>query len=196
MNLATEAVIVGGQTIKKKLIMALFGGFLLLGSLLTVYGINGVAYAAPISGFGEFTVKFNKLVGTNFKLYGGMANGAKVKNLPVAVNEMDHATITGLEISKDIPALGIRVVITSDQPVQIDGLIQKATLINGSATFNNLTMSENYVGDIADPMQAVAQEFTQGANSITIENGDLKTLYLFQRTVSLPGMKVYFEKLN
>lgn len=196
MNLATEAVIVGGQTIKKKLIMALVGGFLLLGSLLTVYGINGVAYAAPISGFGEFTVKFNKLVGTNFKLYGGMANGAKVKNLPVAVNEMDHATITGLEISKDIPALGIRVVITSDQPVQIDGLIQKATLINGSATFNNLTMSENYVGDIADPMQAVAQEFTQGANSITIENGDLKTLYLFQRTVSLPGMKVYFEKLN
>ncbi|WML49850.1 DUF6230 family protein [Neobacillus sp. PS3-34] len=196
MNLATEAVIVGGQTIKKKLIMALVGGFLLLGSLLTVYGINGVAYAAPISGFGEFTVKFNKLVGTNFKLYGGMANGAKVKNLPVAVNEMDHATITGLEISKDIPALGIRVVITSDQPVQIDGLIQKATLINGSATFNNLTMSENYVGDIADPMQAVAQEFTQGANTITIENGDLKTLYLFQRTVSLPGMKVYFEKLN
>lgn len=195
MNVA-ESVIVGGQTVKKKFLITLFAGFLFLGTLLTIYGINGVAYATPLSGVGEFTVKFDKLVGKGFKLYGGIADGATTRNNPVAVNEMDHATITGLEISKDIPALGIRVVISSDQPVEIDGLIQKATLINGKAQFTNMTMAENYIGDVKDPREAVAKEFTQGSDTITLENGDLKTLYLFQRTVTLPGMKVYFERLS
>lgn len=193
---ATEPIIIGGHTVKKKFLITLLGGFLFLASLLTIYGINGVAYATPLSGVGEFTVKFDKLVGKGFKLYGGIADGGTTKNNPVAVNEMDHATITGLEISKDIPALGIRVVIASDKPVEIDGLIQKATLINGSATFSNMTMAENYIGDIKNPYEAVAKEFTQGSDTITIDNGDLKTLYLFQKTVTLPGMKVYFEKLS
>ncbi|MCZ0754567.1 DUF6230 family protein [Anoxybacillus sp. J5B_2022] len=192
----SETVIVGGYTVKRRLWFALLGGFLFLGILLSLFGMTGMAYAVPLSGFGEFTVKFDKMVGTGFKLYGGAADGAETKNVPVTVNEINHATITGLEISKTIPALGIRVVISSDKPVEIDGLIQKATLINGSAQFGNLTMSENYVGDIQDPVQKIVREFTQSADSIVIENGDLKTLYLFQKTVSLPGMKVSFEKLN
>lgn len=74
-------------------------------------------------------------------------------------------------------------------------------MVNGDAKFEELTMSENYIGnyDLTDPAQraeALAKEFTQKANTITIENGNLQTLYLFQKTVSLPGMKVYFEKLN
>jgi hypothetical protein len=196
MNLATESVIIGGQTVRKKLVFALLGGFLFLGSLLGLFGITGVAVAAPLSGVGEFTVKFDKMVGQNFQLYGGVADGAKTKNNPVAVNVIEHATINGLEISKAIPALGIRVVITSDKPVEIDGLIQKAVTVDGDAKFDSLTMSENYIADIKDPHEAVAKEFTQSANTVTIEHGNLQTLYLFQKTVSLPGMKVYFEKLN
>ena len=201
MNLATEAVIVGGQTVRKKLVYALLGGFLFLGILLSIFGITGVAVAAPLSGFGEFTVKFDKMVGQGFQLYGGVADGATTKNNPVAVNAIDKATINGLEISKAIPALGIRVVISSDKQVEINGLLQKATMVNGDAKFDELTMSENYIGDydLTDPKQrveAIAKEFTQKANTITIENGNLQTLYLFQKTVSLPGMKVYFEKLN
>ncbi|WP_027407644.1 DUF6230 family protein [Anoxybacteroides tepidamans] len=192
----SEILIAGGHTVRKRFWIALLSGFLFLGSLLAVFGMTGVAYAVPLSGFGEFTVKFEKLVGSGFKLYGGLADGAETKNIPVAVNEINHATITGLEISKTIPALGIRVVITSENPVEIDGLIQKATLINGNAQFSNLAMSENYVGNINDPVQKVAREFTQGADNIMIENGDLKTLYLFQQKVSLPGMKVSFEKVN
>ncbi|MBV7503986.1 hypothetical protein KW850_01730 [Bacillus sp. sid0103] len=201
MNLTAETVIVGGQTVKKKLVYALLGGFLFLGMLLSIFGITGVAVAAPLSGFGEFTVKFDKLIGEGFQLYGGVADGAATHNNPVAVNAIDKATINGLEISKAIPALGIRVVITSDKPVEITGLLQKATMVNGDAKFEELTMSENYIGDydLSDPKQraeALAKEFTQKANTIIIENGNLQTLYLFQKTVSLPGMKVYFEKLN
>ncbi|PDM39132.1 MULTISPECIES: DUF6230 family protein [unclassified Geobacillus] len=196
MDLASKTVIIGGHTAKKPLMIALLSGFLFLGMLLSLFGLTGMAYAVPLSGFGEFTVKFDKMVGTGFNLYGGVADGAEKQNVPVAVNELQHATINGLEISKDIPLLGIRVVITSDQPVEIDGLVQKATLINGSATFTNLTMKENYVGNIKDPAEKAAKEFTQNANQIVIKNGDLKTLYLFQKTVTLPGMKVYFEKIN
>jgi hypothetical protein len=196
MNLGAEAVIIGGQTVKKKLMFALLGGFLFLGSLLAVFGITGVAYAMPLSGVGEFTVQFDKMVGQDFKLYGGLADSAKSKGTnPVAVNDIKHATINGLKITKkiEIPKFpAIWVVIKSDKPVEIDGLLQKATMIEGDAKFESLTMSENYVGDIKDPLEAVAKEFTQSANTITIENGNLKTLYLFQQTVTLPGMEVYF----
>lgn len=196
MNLAAEPVIIGGQTVKKRLVIALVGGFLFLGSLLALFGITGVAYAVPVSGIGNFDVQFEKLVGTGFKLYGGVSDGGNVKGLPVAVNEMKHATITGLVISKEFPLLNLRAVIKSDKPVEIDGLIQKATQINGDAKFSSLTMAESYVGDIKNPLEAASKEFTQDAETITIDNGKLQTLYLFQQAVTLNGMQVYFEKID
>jgi hypothetical protein len=199
MNLAAETVIIGGQTAKKKLVIALLGGFVFLGSILGLFGITGVAAAVPI--VGDFTVSFDKMVGEGFQLYGSVADSALQKGNPVAVNEIDKATITNLKISKDVPALGVRVVITSDKPVEITGLVQKATDIKGDATFGELTMAEKYIGDqnLADPAvfaKALSEEFTQKAPTVTILNGTIKTLYLFQRTVSLNGMHVSFEKIN
>jgi len=199
--MTAEAIIVGGKMVKKKLMLALLGGFLFLGILLAVFGVTGVAYAAPISGFGEFTVKFDKMVGKGFQLYGGVADGGSSQNNPVAVNKIDSATIDNLQIIKEFPALNLRVVVSSSKPVEIKGLVQKATLINGDASFTDMTMKENYVGnmDIKTPQDAIAaaaKEFTQDAGTITITNGDLKTLYLFQQSVSLPGMKVYFEHIK
>jgi len=196
MEMATKSVIVGGHTAKKPLLIALLGGFLFLGTLLSIFGLTGVAYALPLGGVGEFTVQFDKLNGQGFKMYGGMAESGETKQTPVFVNEIKNANIQGLKISKDFEALGLRVVIESSGTVSIDGLVQKATQINGNISFGNLTMKENYVGDVQDPIQKAAQEFTQGADSITIDNGNLKTVYLFQQKVSLPGMKVYFEKLK
>ncbi|MGZ3633923.1 MAG: DUF6230 family protein [Parachlamydiaceae bacterium] len=199
MNLAAESVIIGGQTVKKKLVFALLGGFVFLGSLLGLFGITGVAAAVPI--VGDFTVSFDKMVGEGFQLYGSVSDSALQQKVPVAVNEIDKATITGLKISKDVPALGVRVVITTDKPVAITGLLQKATDIQGDATFEELTMSEKYIANqnLADPAvfaKALSEEFTQKAPKVTILNGKIKTLYLFQKTVSLNGMHVSFEKLN
>jgi hypothetical protein len=199
MNLAQEAVIIGGQTAKKKLFIALLGGFVFFGSLLGLFGITGVAAAVPI--VGDFTVSFDKMVGEGFQLYGSVADSALKQNNPVAVNEIDKATITNLKISKDVPALGVRVVITSNQPVEITGLVQKATDIKGDASFEELTMAEKYIADqnLADPAvfaKALSQEFTQKAPKVTIINGSIKTLFLFQKTVTLNGMHVSFESLN
>jgi hypothetical protein len=199
MNLAAQTVIVGGKTVKKKLFIALLGGFMFFGTLLGVFGVTGVAAAVPI--VGDFTVSFDKMVGEGFQLYGSVADGALAQNQPVAVNEIDKATINGLKISKDVPALGVRVVISSDKPVEITGLLQKATDIQGDASFESLTMKEKYIGDrnLADPAvfaKALSEEFTQSAPTVTILNGKIKTLYLFQKTVTLNGMHVSFEKLN
>ncbi|OQP07512.1 hypothetical protein B1690_02995 [Geobacillus sp. 46C-IIa] len=196
MEMATKSVIIGGHTAKKPLLAALLGGFLFLSALLSIFGLTGVAYALPLGGVGEFTIQFDKLNGQGFKMYGGMAESGETKQTPVFVNEIKNASIQGLKISKDFEALGLRVVIEAGGTVSIDGLVQKATQINGNISFGSLTMKENYVGDVQNPVQKAAQEFTQGADSISIENGDLKTVYLFQQKVSLPGMKVYFERLK
>jgi hypothetical protein len=198
MNVAAETVIIGGQTVKKRLVFALLGGFLFLGSLLGLFGVTGVAAAVPLSGVGEFTVSFDKMEGKGFNLLGGMADSVSRKNNPVAVNKIEHATIWGLEIAKEITIPGLpafRVVIESknpDKPVQIDGLLQKATVVSGDAVFTNMEMKETYVAD-KDPLTQAAEGFTQSANTITINNGVLNTLYLWQDKVSLSNMKVYFE---
>lgn len=198
MNLATETVIIGGQTVKKRLLFALLGGFVFFGSLLGLFGVTGVAAAVPLSGVGEFTVSFDKMVGKDFQLLGGMADSVSRKNNPVAVNKIQHATIYGLEISKEITIPGLptfRVVIESknpDSPVEIDGLLQKATVVTGDAVFTNMEMKETYVAD-KDPLTQAAEGFTQSANTITINKGVLKTLYLWQDKVSLSNMKVFFE---
>ncbi|MBL4952455.1 DUF6230 family protein [Neobacillus sp. OS1-32] len=194
--MTAESVIIGGQTVKKKLIIALLGGFLFLGALLGTFGLTGMAAGLPL--VGGFTVSFDKMEGKGFKMYGSVAESATAEKNPVAVNEIDKATITNLKITKKIPFLGINAVISASQPVEITGLQQKATLINGNASFSEMTMKEKYVGDrdLSNPATlagAAAEHFSQTADTITLTNGVLETVYLFQKTVSLNGMKVSFE---
>ncbi|MBS4174544.1 DUF6230 family protein [Bacillus sp. FJAT-49736] len=193
-------MMIRGKTSKKWFFSALLCGFLLLGGLFAVFGVTGVAYATPIGGIGKFNVSFDKMVGKGFKLYGSLygdpKNGADgVK--PVFVNDIQKVTINGLVISRDvsIPLLGnytVKISAGNKTPVEIQGLIQKAVLINGDASFSNMNISENYV--TADDPEAVSKAFTQGADTVTITNGSLDTEYLFQQAVTLPGMKVEFVK--
>ncbi|GGH85084.1 hypothetical protein JOD43_004210 [Pullulanibacillus pueri] len=194
-----EHVLVRGRTVKKRFFIALISGFLFLGALLTFFGAGGVAYAVPIGGVGNFSVTFDKLVGDGFKLYGGLGESGEAKQTPIFVNELDHATIYGLHIAKDfsLPGMGtLRVNITSDKPVKITGLIQKARTIRADAEFNKMTMKENYVGDVKDPIKKVSKEFTQDSQSITLKNGSLDTTYLFQKAIELPGLKVSFQHID
>lgn len=189
--MTAESVIIGGQTVKKKLIIALLGGFLFLGALLGTFGLTGMAAGLPL--VGGFTVSFDKMEGKGFKMYGSVAESATAEKNPVAVNEIDKATIYGLTIKKKVPLLGVTAVISASQPVEITGLQQKATQINGNASFTSMEMKEKFVGDYTDPLKAGADQFSQTAGSITITNGVLETVYLFQKTVTLNGMKVSFE---
>lgn len=198
MSNDAEVVQLGGHTARKTFWIALLSGFIFFGGLLTYFGMSGTIFAAAIGGMGEFNVKFDRMEGTDFKLLGGLADTAEKKNgAVVATNKIKDVKIQGLVITKDIPAMGVRVVVKSDpkQTVEIKGLIQKATQIDGDARFEKLTMQENYVGDIKDPQEKIAEEFTQVAPKIILTDATLKTLYLYQDSLTLPGMKVYFEKL-
>ncbi|KYD10656.1 DUF6230 family protein [Heyndrickxia sporothermodurans] len=196
-----EAMVLQGKTSKKHFLIALLAGFLFLGSLLTVFGATGVAYAMPMGGIGKFNVSFDEMQGKGFKLYGSLygdpSKGADhVK--PVFVNDIKEVTIKGLKISKEVslPLLGdYTVMITAGNgsvPVELTGLIQKAALVQGNAQFTNMNISENYVQ--ANDPEAASKAFTQGATTVTIKNGSLDTHYLFQQVAKLPGLKVEFIK--
>jgi len=190
-----------GRTSKKWFFTALLSGLIFLGGLLAVLGINGIAVAATVGGIGKFNVSFKQMQGTGFKLYGSLyGDPSKGEDhvKPVFVNEIDKVTIQDLVISKDvkIPVLGdYQVKITAgdgNTPVHLNGLIQKAALVQGDAVFTNMNISENYV--TADDPQAASKAFTQGADTLTIKNGSLDTHYLFQKVANLPNLKVQFVK--
>ncbi|MGV3488803.1 MAG: DUF6230 family protein [Tuberibacillus sp.] len=187
--------IVLGHTIKKRFWAAFVAGFLFLAGLIATFGVTGTAFAMPLTGIGTFNVSFDELRGNGFKMYGALnqEKGPKGQE-PVFVNKINNATIKGLKITKDIsiPGLGtLRAHIVSDSksPVQITGLTQNATVINGDAVFTNMDITERYSDD-------PSQEFSQGADTITLKNGNLETVYLFQDKVTLPGLKVTFEYLG
>jgi len=197
----SETILIG-KTSKKWFFSALFVSFILLGGIFFTVGINGAVYAAGVGGIGKFNVSFSELKGSGFKLYGDLY-GDPSKNSPeyvkpVFVNDIQKATITDLVISKNvkIPILGDYTVKISagnkGTPVEIKGLIQKAALVQGNAEFKNMDISENYVK--SDDPEALKKGFTQGADTVTIKNGNVETHYLFQEYVTLPGLKVEFVK--
>lgn len=186
-----EQGILTGQTVKKKFFAALIAGFLLLGGLAAAFGISGVAFAMPIGGIGNFHVKFNKLVGTNFKFFPKLGQTGKQKSAPMVRNKMDTATVYGLHIYKDITLPGgnkVRLNITASKPVQIKGLIQDARYITGNFKFKNLAIAEHNTNDFS-------KEFTQTANNVTITDANIVTDYLFQSMVTLNGTKISIQDI-
>lgn len=187
----SEEKVVSGRIVKKHFIAALVAGFLMLGGLAAAFGISGVAFAMPIGGIGNFHVKFNKLVGTNFLFYPKLGETGKQDKAPMVRNKIDEATVYGLHIYKDITLPGgkkVRLNITASQPVKIKGLIQDARFVNGNFQFNKLALAEHHTSDFS-------KEFTQSASQITITNADIVTDYLFQRMVTLNGTKIYIQNL-
>jgi hypothetical protein len=187
-----ESQIVTGRTVKKKFFAALIAGFLMLGGLAAAFGISGVAFAMPIGGIGNFHVKFDKLVGTNFKFFPKLGETGNKDKAPMVRNKIDKATVYGLHIYKNITLPGgnkIRLNIMADKPVQIKGLIQDARYISGNFQFDDLAIAEHNTNDFT-------KEFTQEANKLTIKDSNIVTDYLFQSMVTLNGTKIFVEDIS
>jgi hypothetical protein len=183
--------LVEGSTNKKVFWSSLASGVLLLGLLLVTFGLSGVAYAVPIAGVGDFYVEFDKLVGTGYKFYPKMGETSRETSAPQGTNLIDNLTIDNLHLYKDFQVGGqwIRVNIVSSQPVQITGLQQDAGLIEANAKFQNLTLQEKKNDDWT-------KQFQQTSSNITLEKAKLKTHYLFQKTMSMNGMKLTVERIK
>lgn len=186
----TEKVI--GRTVKKKFFAALFCGFLLLASLIGVFGMTGTAFALPMGGIGDFYVTFDKLEGTGFQFIPHVGENGNSDAAPMVRNVIDEATVYNLHIYKDIKLPNgqwIRINIRGTKPTEIKGLIQDARFINANLAFDNLAIQEKNTNDFT-------KNWTQKADKIHITDAKIVTDYLFQTMVNLQGTKIYVEKID
>lgn len=189
---SNESVVVG-RTLKKKLIIPLLAGFLALGGLVAAFGFTGTAFAMPLGGIGDFYVEFDKLKGEGFKLLPQMGETGESDSEPMVRNEIDEVTIENLHIYKDLPLPGtekwVRFHVKANGETSINGLIQDARLIDADLSFDNLDISQKNTEDFNE-------NWTQGADTITIEDASIVTDYLFQEFVSLEGAKISTEIID
>ncbi|WEG14825.1 DUF6230 family protein [Pullulanibacillus sp. KACC 23026] len=191
-----EAISSGERRVKrysrKRFWGALISGFLFLGVIVGVFGLTGKAYALPMAGVGNFTVSFDKLVGSGYTFYPKLGETGTSSSAPLGRNKIDQLTVYGLKISKTLKlptGQTIELDITASKPVQIKGLIQDASLLNGDASFSQLALQEHNTTDWT-------KEFTQSASQITLQHASLVTDYLYQDQVTLNGMTLSIHKVQ
>lgn len=187
-----------GYIIKTKFFLALLAGFLSLGSVIFLFGFTSTAFALPISGMGDFYVKFDKLEGEGFTLNPHLGETSEEDEAPLVRNKIDEATIEGLHIFKELRLPGdhwIRINITTSQPTTVKGLIQDAKFIDANLSFHDMSIKQTNTSNMS-ALEAFQQNWTHDANSITITDAEISTAYLFQSAVSLGGAQISVESLD
>ncbi|SFS30351.1 DUF6230 family protein [Marininema halotolerans] len=162
-----------------------------LALIVTGLFAGGVAAAVPIAGVGGFMVEADKIVATNFKLLPKFGPTSTKKVTPQAALQMD-AEITGMKLYKDfdVPNMGtIRVLVTSSGVAKSTGMVMDASKVEGNHSFKKFTTKENYSSDLL-------KTFDMSADHLVLTNAKLRGHYLFNNTISIPGMKLEFQKLN
>src|SRR5699024_5100087 len=112
---------------------------------------------------------------------------------PMVRNESDEDTIENLHINKNLTLPGtekwFRFHVKANVETSINGLIQDARLIDADLSFDNLDIRQKNTEDFNE-------NWTQGADTITIEDASIVTDYLFQEFVSLEGAKISTEIID
>jgi hypothetical protein len=153
---------------------------------------SGMAFAAPISGIGGFTIEADELRGNDLYLYPGISDTSERSGVPVATAEFSSVEIDGLELTKElekVPAIGgnARIVITSTDTVTADSLLVKQTKLSASSsTFNGLLIDEEnakYSDSFKQVAPSTAKQRKEGVDGVT---GSPKTLDLSK--ASNPGI--------
>src|SRR5699024_1776536 len=108
-------------------------------------------------------------------------------------NEIDEVTIENLHIYKDLPLPGtekwVRCHVKANGETSINGLIQDGRLSDADLSFDNLDISQKNTEDFTE-------NWTQGADAITIEDASTVTDYVFQDVVSTEGAKISTEIID
>lgn len=190
--------IICGRIVKRRFFVALSAGLFLLGGMVAAFGVTGTAFALPLGGMGDFHVSLDKLEGEGFVLHPQIGETGNQDAAPLVRNKIDSATVHGLHIYKDLklPAGNwIRINITASQPAKIEGLIQDARFIDANLDFAELGIEQTNTSQMT-PEEAFTQNWTQNADTITIEDAEIVTDYLFQNMVSLQGAKIWIDRTD
>src|SRR5690625_6003754 len=89
-----------GLTAKRKLLIALLGGFFLFGSFIAAMGFSGTVFAMPLGGVGDFHVSFDKLEGEGFTMNPEIGELGNESDAPLVRNVNDKAMIDNLHTFK------------------------------------------------------------------------------------------------
>ena len=180
---------------------------------------SGMAFAAPLSGIGGFTINADELRGDDLYLYPGVSDTSEREGIPVATAEFSAVEIDGLELTKsfeDIPAIGgnARVVITSTDTVTADSLLVKQSKLTAdSSTFNGLLIDEENAERPSDQFKQVApstaEQRTEGVDAgqppksidlsnasnpgIVLQNASIQAHYQAVNEISIPGITLATE---
>ncbi|HLS61116.1 MAG TPA: DUF6230 family protein [Virgibacillus sp.] len=187
-----------GLTAKRKLLIALLGGFFLFGSFIAAMGFSGTVFAMPLGGFGDFHVSFDKLEGEGFTLNPEIGETGNESDAPLVRNEIDKAVIDNLHIYKDLkmPTGGwIRINIKANEPTVIEGLIQDARFIDADLEFDKMAIKQTNTEGMSDE-DVFKNNWTHDAETVTISDGEIVTAYLFQNMVTLADAEIYIDHIS
>lgn len=174
-----QPTVVRGRTHWRRFAAMLVPAAALTGAI--VFGMANGALAASFAVSGKtFKVKADKLVGTGFVQYGGMAtevggdkkNPRDPKNHPVAVSGMETADLYNLCQSVKIPNLPVVLTINAgdqpDRPAKATGLLLDVEQLSGDAVFTDIQ-----IGRDASELTGSDEDrgkFGQSAKGVTITN--------------------------
>ncbi|OYD06982.1 DUF6230 family protein [Paludifilum halophilum] len=163
---------------------------LLLSVALGIYA-GGVAMAVPLAGVGGFYIEADRIEIRDFKLLPEVGETSEKKAVPQVATQMD-ADIKGLKLYKDlnIPGQGkVRVLITASGVVKSTGMVLDMTKISADHSFKKLTIKEEASSDFR-------KKFGMDAPHLVLKDPKIQAHYLFNNSISLPGMKLEVQKLK
>ena len=174
---------VKGRTRWKRFATVVVPATFIAGAIVFGQATGAIAASFSVSGQ-QFKVSADKLEGTGFVQYGGLAtekggnpaNPADPKNHFVAVSGIKQAKLYNLCQSVKVPGLPVSMVIHAGQaagaPAEATDLMIDLTSLKGDATFENIQIGI----DASDLTKGGANakglqgSFAQQADSVTITN--------------------------
>ncbi|SMO76981.1 DUF6230 family protein [Melghirimyces algeriensis] len=158
---------------------------------LSAFYMGGVALAVPIAGVGGFNIEADRIMITDFRLLPTVGETSEKKAIPQANAQM-NAKIKGLKLYKDlnVPGQGkVRVMVTSSGEVKSNGMVLDMTRLIGDHSFKKLTIKENYSHD-------VRKKFEMKSPHLVLKNPKIRAHYLYNNSITLPGMKLDLHYLK
>lgn len=183
MSVAQGSSAVKGGTRWKRFATVVVPATFIAGAIVFGQATGAIAASFSVSG-SQFKVSADKLEGTGFVQYGGLAtekggnpaNPADPKNHFVAVSGIKEAKLYNLCQSVKVPGLPVSMVIHAGQaagaPAEATDLLIDLTSLKGDATFQNIQIGID-ASDLSKGganAKGLQGSFAQQADSVVINN--------------------------
>jgi hypothetical protein len=179
---AAQGSAVKGRTRWKRFATVVVPASLIAGAIVFGQATGAIAASFAVSGQ-QFKVSADRLEGTGFVQYGGLAtekggnpaNPADPKNHFVAVSGIKQAKLYNLCQSVKVPGLPVSMVIHAGQgnaPAEATDLLIDMTSLKGDATFSNIQIGID-ASDLTKGgpnARGLQGSFAQQADSVVITN--------------------------